>query len=166
MPASDFENVPTMKSTSSSTPWASAQPRPVGPYVPSECASSTSRYAPCARHTSTMSRSGATSPRIEYSPSTTTRRLPPGPGSRSSFLRRLSAELWRKPITCAAVCRVDDVGMKREAEVIVRAEHQRRPAAHHDFARPEHLLDHRLARHRRAVREFFRASLDRPQLVQ
>jgi hypothetical protein len=30
-----------------------------------ECASSTSRYAPCARQTSTTSRSGATSPRTE-----------------------------------------------------------------------------------------------------
>ena len=28
------------------------------------------------------------------------------PGSRSSFLRRLSGELWRKPMTCDAVCRV------------------------------------------------------------
>ena len=150
-------------------------------------------------------------------------------GSRSSFLRRLSGELCRKPITCAArlarrvvdagvavavdqddvagaaqaaderqvrliagaeddgvalaepvgelaaraaraapasrwpcairSCRcrtrararrrgLDHVGMQRQAEIVVRAEHQRRPAADDDFARAEHPIDDRLAGHR------------------
>src|SRR5437879_13549229 len=67
-PASVFENVPTMKSTVSSTPWASAQPSPLAPYAPNECASSTRRNAPAARHTAAMSARGATSPPIEYNP--------------------------------------------------------------------------------------------------
>src|SRR6187455_1207407 len=53
-----------------------------------------------------MSFSGATSPRMEYSPSTTTRRLRSPAGSRSSFVRRLSGELCRKATTCDAVWRV------------------------------------------------------------
>ncbi|MNC85493.1 hypothetical protein D3C83_10940 [compost metagenome] len=61
----DFENVPITKSTSSSTPWASATPRPCSPMKPIECASSTSTIAPLALETAIISLKGAMSPSIE-----------------------------------------------------------------------------------------------------
>ena len=44
--ASDFENVPTIRSTSSTRPKWAAVPSPFGPSTPTECASSIARAAP------------------------------------------------------------------------------------------------------------------------
>ena len=75
--ASDFENVPMRRSTRSSTPNSSAVPAPRAPSTPAPCASSTISRAPCARHRSAICGSGATSPSIENTPSTTTSTPPP-----------------------------------------------------------------------------------------
>ena len=57
--ASDFENVPMRRSTSSSAPSASQAPAPRAPSTPTPCASSTISRAPCSRHSAAMSGSGA-----------------------------------------------------------------------------------------------------------
>ncbi len=56
----------------SSTPKSSAVPRPFSPQTPVPWASSTTSRAPCLWQTSQSSRSGAMSPCMEYTPSTTT----------------------------------------------------------------------------------------------
>src|SRR2546425_8710719 len=54
--ASDFENVPTMRSTSSATPKCAAVPSPLGPSTPTACASSIASAAPyrSEEHTSEL----------------------------------------------------------------------------------------------------------------
>ena len=86
--ASDFENVPISRSTSSSTPKCSGVPRPHSPNTPSPCASSTIRRAPCARASRAISGSGATSPSIENTPSTTIR-MPEPLGNLAELAREI-----------------------------------------------------------------------------
>src|SRR5580765_6453425 len=97
--------------------------------MPDECASSTRMYASCSRHTSTISRSGATSPRIEYNPSTTTSRLRSCFGSRTSFLARFDGELCCTHTTSAPERRVADAGVAFGIE-------------HHHIARAAQRADH------------------------
>ncbi len=87
--ASDFENVPIRRSTSPATPNSSQAPVPVSPSTPTPWASSTSSRAPCSRHSATMSGSGARSPSIENTPSTTTSTPPPSSAERSSIFCQL-----------------------------------------------------------------------------
>ena len=63
--------------------------------------------------------------------------------------------------TTARARRVDHVGMQRQPEVVVRPEHQRRPALDDDFAGPEHALDDGQARHGGSVRERLRHAVRR-----
>ena len=93
--ASDFENVAIRRSTRSSTPSSSAVPAPRAPSTPSACASSTISRAPNRRHSSTISGSGATSPSIEKTPSTTTSTPPPSAAAFSSVRSSRSMRLWR-----------------------------------------------------------------------
>ena len=93
--ASDFEKVPIRRSTSSSTSSSSQTPAPRAPSTPTPCASSTISRAPCSRQSATMSGSGAMSPSIENTPSTTTSTPPPSPSARWSMLSSLSRRLWR-----------------------------------------------------------------------
>ena len=93
--ASDFENVPIRRSTRSSTPNSSDAPAPRAPSTPAPCASSTISRAPWAAHSSTISGSGATSPSIENTPSTTTSTPPPSSPARTSIFSSLSSRLWR-----------------------------------------------------------------------
>ena len=93
--ASDLENVPIRRSTWSATPSASHAPVPVAPIVPTPWASSTIRRAPCSEHSGTMSATGARSPSIEKTPSTTTSTPPPSSSARESMRSSLSRRLWR-----------------------------------------------------------------------
>ena len=93
--ASDLEKVPIRRSTSSSTSSSSQTPAPRAPSTPTPCASSTISRAPCSRQSATMSWSGAMSPSIENTPSTTTSTPPPSPSARWSMLSSLSRRLWR-----------------------------------------------------------------------
>ena len=90
-----FENVPIRRSQRSSTPNSSAVPAPRAPSTPAACASSTIRRAPKRAHSSTICGSGATSPSIENTPSTTTRTPPPSPAAFSSVRSSRSSRLWR-----------------------------------------------------------------------
>ena len=93
--ASDFEKVPMRRSTSSSTSKASQAPAPRAPSTPTPWASSTIRRAPCSRQSLTISGTGARSPSIEKTPSTTTRTPPPSLSERFSIVSSLSRRLWR-----------------------------------------------------------------------
>ena len=93
--ASDFEKVPIRRSTSSATPSCSQAPVPSAPSTPTPCASSTIRRAPYLRQSATISGSGARSPSIEKTPSTTTSTPPPSLPARSSIRSSLSSRLWR-----------------------------------------------------------------------
>ena len=62
--------------------------------------------------------------------------------------------------------RLDDLGVQRQPEVIVRAEHQRRAAVDDDLAGAEDTFDHGRAGNRRARREQGTPPLDGPQLVE
>ena len=195
------------------------------PYAPNECASSTISQAPASRQAATMSASGATSPLIEYSPSTTTRHRPAA-GLSGQLAREVGGGVVpeRKHLRAAqpravvdagvaldveehrvvgaaqagddaevrliagredqrvalavnvgegvfepamrgerAVCGARSgraravaiegrvrgghhVGMKAQAEVIVRAAHQRAASGDDDFGRPEHVVDHGVER--------------------
>src|SRR4051812_32167002 len=94
--ASDLEKVPMRRSTRSSTPKSSAVPAPRAPSTPAPCASSTISRAPWRSARSQISGSGATSPSMEKTPSTTTRTPPPSAAARSSCLASLSRRLWRE----------------------------------------------------------------------
>ena len=94
--ASDLEKVPIRRSTRSSTPSSSAVPAPRAPSTPAPCASSTISRAPKRSQSSATSCSGAMSPSIEKTPSTTTSTPPPSPAARSSARSSLSMRLWRK----------------------------------------------------------------------
>src|SRR6476661_8689172 len=78
MLASDLLMAIVTASTRSSTPLWSEAPRPVLPSTPSPWASSTTSRAPWVAQMSASSESGASSPVIEYTPSTTT--TPPARG--------------------------------------------------------------------------------------
>ena len=93
--ASDFENVPMRRSTSSSTSISSQAPAPRAPSTPTPWASSTISRAPCSRQSATMSGTGAMSPSIENTPSTTTSTPPPSLSERWSIVSSLSSRLWR-----------------------------------------------------------------------
>ena len=86
--ASDFENVAIRRSTRSSTPSSSQVPAPRAPSTPRAWASSTISRAPNRAHSSAISGSGATSPSIENTPSTTTRMPPPSVGRPSRAVAR------------------------------------------------------------------------------
>ena len=58
------------------------------------------------------------------------------------------------------------VGMKRQPEIVVGSEHQRRTAVDGHFARPNHAVDHRLARQGAAVGKHRTAFLDDPQFLE
>jgi hypothetical protein len=62
--------------------------------------------------------------------------------------------------------RRDDLGMQREAEVIVRPEHQRGPPLDDDLAGTEHTVDDRLSRPRPTVGESRASHVYRAQFVQ
>ena len=68
--ASDFEKVPTMRSTSSATPKCAAVPSPLGPSTPTACASSIASAAPYFWATLSRFGTSAMSPSIENTPST------------------------------------------------------------------------------------------------
>src|SRR5216117_989636 len=91
--ASDLENVPTMRSTSSVRPKCAAVPSPRGPSTPTAWASSSTRAAPyfCA----ILSRPGtsAMSPSIEYTPSTMIIKPVPA-GTRCSLRSRPDRSPW------------------------------------------------------------------------
>ena len=70
------------RSTSSSTSKASQAPAPRAPSTPTPWASSTISRAPCSRHSAAISGSGARSPSIENTPSTTTSTPPPSHSAR------------------------------------------------------------------------------------
>ena len=91
-----MEKVPIRRSTRSSTPRSSETPAPRAPSTPAPWASSTIRRAPWREHSSQISRSGAMSPSIEKTPSTTTSTPPPSDWARSSIFSSLSRRLWRK----------------------------------------------------------------------
>src|SRR5579884_1609682 len=93
--ASDFEKVAILRSTRSSTPNSSAVPAPRSPSTPSAWASSTISRAPKRSHNSAISGSGATSPSIENTPSTTTSTPPPSSAAFSSVRSSRSIRLWR-----------------------------------------------------------------------
>ena len=88
--ASDFENVPMRRSTSSSMPSSSQAPAPRAPSTPTPCASSTISRAPWRRDISAMRGRSPTSPSIEKIPSTTQSTPPPSPAARSSICSILS----------------------------------------------------------------------------
>ena len=104
--ASDLENVPIRRSTRSSTPSSSAAPAPRAPSTPAPCASSTMSRAPKRAHRSAICGSGAMSPSIEKTPSTTTRMPPPSCARPSRSVRSsLSIRLWRKARSFARLSR-------------------------------------------------------------
>ena len=71
---SALPSVPTSTSTSASgTPASSALPRPPAPRQPIPCASSSSTSAPWRRAAASIGASGARSPSMLYTPSSTTR---------------------------------------------------------------------------------------------
>ena len=91
--ANDLLNVPMIKSTSSFTPRWIAVPLPP-PKTPTECASSTISRAPYFLQTGTISDSGAMSPPMLKTPSTTTR-LPQCPGIPDSTRSKSATSLCR-----------------------------------------------------------------------
>ena len=93
--ASDLENVPIRRSTRSSMPSSSQAPAPRAPSTPAPCASSTMSRAPNSPQRSAICGSGAISPSIEKTPSTTTRMPPSSALAFSSVRRSLSIRLWR-----------------------------------------------------------------------
>ena len=94
--ASDFENVPMRRSTSSSTPNSSQAPAPRSPSTPTPCASSTIRRAPCSRqsagHVAAAAR-GRPPSRRRRRPRRARRRR--RTRARSSIDSSLSSRLWR-----------------------------------------------------------------------
>ena len=93
--ANDLLNVPMIKSTLSSTPKCSAVPRPCSPRTPRACASSTMSRAPYFWASSTIRGSGARSPSMLKSPSTTMS-FPAPSGQSRSTRSKSSMSLWRK----------------------------------------------------------------------
>ena len=92
--ASDFEKVPMMTSTLSSSPKWLAVPRPPSPMTPRPWASSTMTRAPYFDASSQISGSFAMSPPMENTPSVTMRQ-PADSGTARSLASRSSMFEWR-----------------------------------------------------------------------
>ncbi|MNT45674.1 hypothetical protein D3C72_1822710 [compost metagenome] len=96
-PAKALASDAVRKCTRSDSPSAGTSPPPDGPWVPSECDSSTTSTEPDASATATYSSSGATLPVVEYTASTM---ITPGP-KRSAWRRAWATSLWRIGTACA-----------------------------------------------------------------
>lgn len=99
-----FASVPMNTVNRSAMPSRAAMPAPCGPYMPTACTSSTNVAAWNSSARSANSASGATSPDIEYTDSSTISLGRSGSAAASSS-RRWATSLWRKMRFSAPLCR-------------------------------------------------------------